>query len=192
LPKFSYPSRLAQAETNGTDMNTQLSLKKIFLGLLILTAILSGLTLAGLSNFSDALNESNRANSSRYDSYLLADELRQSSDDLTRLARTYVVTGDEVYERQYFDTLDVRNGKKPRPDGSTVPLRELMRKAGFTEQKFAKLKAAEDASNGLVKAETIAMNAAGGCACRAGRGTRQARLRKRSPTAVALIGLPSR
>ena len=31
----------------------------------------------------------------RYQSRLLADELRQSSDDLTRLARTYVVTADK-------------------------------------------------------------------------------------------------
>ena len=30
----------------------------------------------------------------RYQSYLLADELRQSSDDLTRFARTYVLTGE--------------------------------------------------------------------------------------------------
>src|SRR6476469_4089856 len=51
----------------------------------------------------------------RYRSYLLADELRQSSDDLTRLARTYVVTGDAAYEQQYNDILDIRNGKKPRP-----------------------------------------------------------------------------
>src|SRR4051794_37733623 len=51
----------------------------------------------------------------RYRSYLLADELRQSSDDLTRLARTYVVTGEAAYEQQYNDILDIRNGKKPRP-----------------------------------------------------------------------------
>ena len=48
-------------------------------------------------------------------SYLLADELRQSSDDLTRLGRVYVTTGDVKYEKQYFDILDIRNGKKPRP-----------------------------------------------------------------------------
>ena len=30
----------------------------------------------------------------RMHSFLVADELRQSSDDLTRFARTYVVTGD--------------------------------------------------------------------------------------------------
>ena len=37
----------------------------------------------------------------RYQSYLLADEWRQSSDDLTRLARTYSVTGDLAYKKQY-------------------------------------------------------------------------------------------
>lgn len=35
----------------------------------------------------------------RYQSYLLADELRQSSDDLTRLGRTYVITKDPAYEQ---------------------------------------------------------------------------------------------
>ncbi|GHY24016.1 methyl-accepting chemotaxis protein [Vibrio cholerae] len=52
----------------------------------------------------------------RYQSYQAADELRQSSDDLTRLGRTYVVTGDEKYEKMYMDILDIRNGKKPRPE----------------------------------------------------------------------------
>src|SRR5215813_5716851 len=32
----------------------------------------------------------------RYHSYQLADELRQSSDDLTRMARLYAVTGESV------------------------------------------------------------------------------------------------
>jgi len=55
------------------------------------------------------------ASNNRIDSYLLADELRQSSDDLTRLGRTYVLTGDEKYEKMYFDILDIRNGKKTSP-----------------------------------------------------------------------------
>ena len=51
----------------------------------------------------------------RYESSLLATEMRQSSDDLTRLARTFVATGDPKWEQQYFEVLDIRNGKKPRP-----------------------------------------------------------------------------
>ena len=45
----------------------------------------------------------------RYQSRLLAEELRQSSDDLTRLARTYVVTADKRYEEHYWAVLDIRN-----------------------------------------------------------------------------------
>ena len=102
------------------------------------------------------------AKEARYQSYILADELRQSSDDLTRLARTYVVTGDAKYERQYLEILDIRSGKKPRPRGETIALSELMKRAGFSEQEFAKLKEAENNSNALVKTEVVAMNAAKG------------------------------
>lgn len=102
------------------------------------------------------------ANENRLRSYQLAAELKQSSEDLTRLARTYVVTGDTRYEQAYWDVLAVRNGEKPRPDGTTAPLRDLMREAGFTEAEFAELKKAEDNSNALVTSETIAMNAVKG------------------------------
>jgi len=56
-----------------------------------------------------------RANESWQLSFLLADELRQSSDDLTRMVRTYVVTGDPIYKQHYQETLDILDGKKPRP-----------------------------------------------------------------------------
>ena len=56
-----------------------------------------------------------RSYENRYQSYLLADQLRQSSDDLTRFARTYVVTGDEKYEDYYFQVLAIRNGDKATP-----------------------------------------------------------------------------
>lgn len=116
-------------------------------------------------------------------SYKLADELRQSSDDLTRLGRTYVVTNDPFYEKQYHDILDIRNGKKPRPEeyhrvywdfvagginkprpDSNVqkPLNDIMKEAGFTDAEFAKLKEANDNSNRLVALEEKAMNAVKG------------------------------
>jgi methyl-accepting chemotaxis protein len=104
----------------------------------------------------------NQAQTNRFASYALANELRQSSDELTRLARTYCVTGDAEYERQYWHVLDIRNGKRPRPDGRTVALRTLMQQQGFTQAEFAKLKESEDNSNALVTTETIAMNAVKG------------------------------
>ncbi len=119
----------------------------------------------------------------RYNSYLLADELRQSSDDLTRLARTFVVSGGEAkWEKQYQEILDIRNGTRPRPvayeriywdfkaagndsvraTGETVALLDLMKRAGFSAAELAKLDEAKANSDGLVKTEVAAMNLAKG------------------------------
>jgi signal transduction histidine kinase/CheY-like chemotaxis protein len=124
--------------------------------------------------------ELTQATSLRYVSYLLADELRQSSDDLTRMARTYVVTGDPRFERMYWEILAIRNGEAPRPrhyervywdlmdrepgipsdhDVATISLRGLMEQHGFTSAELAKLAEAENNSNALVQSERTAFNA---------------------------------
>ncbi|NOU15990.1 MAG: PAS domain S-box protein [Bacteroidales bacterium] len=127
------------------------------------------------------INQSEFIKSQRihFQSYLLADELRQSSDDLTRLARSYVASDNEEFERQYHAVLDIRNGKKPRPvdynriywdfvtkmdqkprpDGEAISLRELMIKTGFTNTELEMLTKAQKYSDSLVKTEEIAMNA---------------------------------
>jgi len=51
----------------------------------------------------------------RYEMTSKADELRQSSDDLTRMARTYVITKEMKYKDAYFKILAIRNGKTQRP-----------------------------------------------------------------------------
>ncbi|WP_343036049.1 HAMP domain-containing methyl-accepting chemotaxis protein [Hongsoonwoonella zoysiae] len=131
--------------------------------------------------YGNAQDDVRNAYDNRYRSYLLADELRQSSDDLTRLGRTYVVTGDASYEKQYLDILAIRNGeksrpeayhriywdfvaagKKPRPDTEAVPLLDLMKEAGFTDAEFEKLEQAQANSDGLVQLEVKAMNAVKG------------------------------
>jgi methyl-accepting chemotaxis protein len=126
-------------------------------------------------------NQLNDAQDVRYQSYLRADELRQSSDDLTRLARTYVMSGgDEKYEKMYWDILAIRNGEKPRPESyeriywdlvseygdnprpdssETIALLDIMKGLGFTDEEFNFLEESNAASNGLVTTETIAMNA---------------------------------
>jgi len=147
----------------------------------LLTISVSAIALATMIYF-NATSALQRAQQQQHESYLLADELRQSSDDLTRLARTYVVSGDASYEAQYWDVLAIRNGEKPRPeqyhriywdfvaaDGLAprpatirVALSDLMREAGFTDAEFAKLTEAQNNSDGLVALETEAMNAVKG------------------------------
>lgn len=112
----------------------------------------------------------------------LADELRQSSDDLTRLARLFSVTGDSKYEKMYWDVIKIRNGEiarpedyhriywdlvleygqKPKPDGKKVVLLEALKEAGITQKELALLDEASKNSDKLVGIETTAMNAAKG------------------------------
>jgi methyl-accepting chemotaxis protein len=156
----------------------KLQIKKAYGYGAALLVVLGGATIgaAVMSNRSGVLADETAAR--RYQSYLLADELRQSSDDLTRLARTYVATGDTKWEKQYFEILDIRNGKLPRPrdyeriywdfraagmdnvraTGEAVALLDLMKRTGFAENELAKLAEAKANSDDLVRTETIAMN----------------------------------
>jgi hypothetical protein len=137
---------------------------------------------AATLNYLGAVDATDRALDNRYQSYLLADELRQSSEDLTRLARTYVVTGDPSFETQYNLVVAIRNGDLPRPEAynrvywsfigagepaprpstEAVPLLELMKRAGFTQGEFDLLEEANKRSNGLIALEVEAMNAVKG------------------------------
>lgn len=122
------------------------------------------------------------AQENRYLSYLLGDELRQSSDDLTRMVRTYAETGEGRYKNYFEEILDIRNGIlarpekyhsiywdfvvstgiPPRPSGTPVALNALMKKSGFTDIELELLAAAENESNSMVNLEIQAMNAMGG------------------------------
>ena len=109
----------------------------------------------------------------------LSDGLRQTSDDLTRMARLYAVTGEPQY-REYFDEiLAIRNGDAPRPDlyfqvpywdfvlainhrlgeaGDAVAIRTLLENAGISNEEMALLNEAEDQSNTLAVLENEAMD----------------------------------
>lgn len=113
-------------------------------------------------------------------SYNIANKLRQSSDDLTRMARTYVSTGDPIYEQYYFNILAIRNGEAPRPInypltywytflasdsdslnnlGKPIPLQSLMHEMGFREQEFSLLRESQNRSDRLVRLEMQAFAA---------------------------------
>ncbi|WP_310492972.1 response regulator [Dechloromonas sp.] len=118
------------------------------------------------------------ANEQRIRSYWLAQELRQSSDDLTRMVRSYVITGDPLFKQHYQEILDIRDGRKPRPvdyqniywdmvgaddrrprpsSGQNISLLDLMRQAGFSDQEFARLAQAKANSDALTRTEFAAM-----------------------------------
>ena len=120
----------------------------------------------------------------RFQSSFLADELRHSSDDLTRFARMFVETGEERFEEYFRQVLAIRNGEAARPDGyegiywdrviaekyvplesatgEAISLRDRMVALGFTETEFTLLAEAHRRSDNLTAIETRAFNAVRG------------------------------
>ena len=152
----------------------------VLISLIVVTLAALGYAFYALRTSSQSLADTRTR---QIDSYLLAYELRQSSADLTSMARIYVATGNPEFERDYNTVLAIRNGSaprpvdyhriywefvaagvpKPRPDSELrKPLQDLMREAGFTEEEFAKLRESEANSTALVATETRAMNAVKG------------------------------
>ena len=119
------------------------------------------------------------AENRRYEAYKLADELRQSSDDLTRMARSFVVTGDPTFEQYFNDILAIRDGEKPRPPnyervywdfmvagetrddeaGEAISLAERMEDLDLTGEEREQLRLAKANSDDLVVLENMAMAA---------------------------------
>jgi len=95
-------------------------------------------------------------------SYLLANDLKKSSEDLTRFCRNYVFTEDPLWEKKYWEVLDIRNGKIGKDGGKAYPLLDSLKKLGLTNDEFILLKEAEDFSNELVNTEKKAFYAVKG------------------------------
>ncbi|MGI2260691.1 methyl-accepting chemotaxis protein [Shewanella sp. GXUN23E] len=159
-------------------MTTKSTMSFVF-GSICVFALLTIITMLNVLSYSRELLNTAEV---RYQSYQVADELRQSSDDLTRLARTYSLTGNPDYEKMYLDILAIRNGQKPTPqnshriywdlvlnygdkpkaDGPTISLQQRMKDLGFSDREFALLKEAQGNSDALVALEVKAMNAVKG------------------------------
>jgi diguanylate cyclase (GGDEF)-like protein len=118
-----------------------------------------------------------RANQQRYNARKLISELRHSSEDLTRMARSYVVTGEPRYRQHYQEIIDIRDGRRPHPQGydnvywdlvldggqhprpadAAVSLLNLMAHTGFAPQELAQLATAKSESDHLALTEIAAM-----------------------------------
>jgi hypothetical protein len=77
----------------------------------LVAALIAALSLYGLFDTIEKKSEV------RVSLMSLADELRQSSDDLTRFARSFAATGNQGYKNRYQVVLDIREGKAERPQG---------------------------------------------------------------------------
>ena len=149
------------------------------LGALLVTlgVLVGGLVVATTLQLRDS-GQQTKAENQRNRSFHLADGMRQSSNDLTKMVRLYVSTGEPRYRQYYDEILAVRSGTAPRPVnydssfwdrvlaegkggvryGPPESLVDQMRAAGFTDDEFEALNASLRASDGLAKLELEVMD----------------------------------
>lgn len=158
-----------------------LNINKLFLSKFWPTMAMFMLLVVVFGAYVHSEKQIDRASNNRLKSYMLVDELRQSSDDLTLMASTYVVTGNPRYKKYFQEILDIRDGRKPRPEGYSyiywnfvlasthspqtrseqpIALLELMRQAGFPKEELQKLVESKANSDGLSAVESEAMKLA--------------------------------
>ena len=145
-----------------------MTIKKISRLINVLTICVIAVAAWSLFNLSQRGADVANANHIRFYSIYLVNELRGSSEELTRQVRNYAVTGDPAAEAAYNMVLAVRGGLEPRPTTALVApgqrrvLLDLLREHGVTDAEFILVERANMLSDNLVGLEITAMNAVKG------------------------------
>ncbi|MBN1830393.1 MAG: transporter substrate-binding domain-containing protein, partial [Deltaproteobacteria bacterium] len=147
----------------------------IFAGLIVSIGVFASMLLKAESDIA-------HIEARKDESLNLALELKQSTDDLTRFARTFAVTGNPRYENYFIIALAIRDGKRAHPrsysrsywdhvaagvitldaSGETYSIEEKMLELGISADEQNKLAEAEKESDDLINIANVAMNAARG------------------------------
>jgi signal transduction histidine kinase/CheY-like chemotaxis protein len=156
---------------------SRLSLRQLLAILLAIFGVLIGALIVVASLQVSGSARQTRAANRQTSSYVIAESLRQSSNDLTMMVRLYVSTGELRYRGYYNQILAIRAGTAPRPldyggsfwdrvlaDGTGFvrygpreSLTAQMRAAHFAPDEFRALQAGLAASNRLAVLENAVM-----------------------------------
>jgi hypothetical protein len=120
----------------------------------ILAGIIFAASLALLSVFRGAerqLEELNRA-------VAIADEMSNSSDNLTNYARYYVTTRSNAWKARFDQVLKVRSGEEPDVHGKKSNFKDKVKTVGFSEVELGLILKAEELSNNLAVLEVKAFD----------------------------------
>ena len=89
----------------------------------------------------------------QYKSFKLSNELRNSSDELTHYCRTYVLTGDSIWEEKYQDLLDARDDNMIIPSNEEINLINNFSALNFSKEEIEVFNLAKKNSQDLVEVE---------------------------------------
>ncbi len=151
---------------------------RIFFVFLVILGLLCAIVIS-MTLLADSRKKTAEAKLHLLTSYKLVNQLRQTSDDLTRMARSFVMTGDAVYEQYFHKILAIRDGKLPPPgnyDASywrfvtakdlppnlpagSMPLLEMIKQSGITDKELSILEQSGKNADLLNDMEKMAFDA---------------------------------
>ncbi len=158
-----------------------MSIQRLLISLSALASVLLALALIGVIGLLDAYDKLDQQRRDYQQAHALTHQLQESSDDLTRYARTAVITLKPVYQRLFNDLLALRSGTTPSlnwqqdlqqdwlsathwdgPHSSIADFEQQLHELPFTEQERTLLALAEQRSTTLTEREQLAIHAAHG------------------------------
>ncbi len=132
---------------------TKLTGKYSQLGWMLAISTTFVLVVFAFRNYVSAEKAVEAAAKTRLDAFEIADEFRHSSETMTKMARSYVVTGDPRYQRLYHEVMAIRDGQKARPENPYIYW-DLMIYGGSAQTDTGHLK-----ENALTRATNFAFGA---------------------------------
>ncbi len=147
----------------------------VFAGLMVFAGVMVSLLMDGVQQ--QFVIENNK-----FVSFKLALELKQSSDDLTRMVRLFAATGDPRFEENFRTIIAIRDGKYAHPQentfsywdhvlvdpkarnnrGKMYSIEEEMARLDFSAEERLLIQEAKKRSDALVALERVAINAVKG------------------------------
>lgn len=144
---------------------------------LVVQVVLVALMVAALLHLASAYRALEQAQSRRFEGHQLAAELYQNSNELSLMARLFVLQQQPRYIQFYADIVRMREGQAPRPldydaafwdlrlaeaqaadgPGRMASAQERLHAAGFTAQELGLLEEARQRSDALMALERQAM-----------------------------------
>lgn len=109
----------------------------------------------------DSQEKQYKSQVNRFNSYSIGNKLEQGSEDLTDYSRTFVITGDTIWEKKYWNLVNDRDGIM-NDEFYIKSLLDSMLEMGFNKSEFELLEEALNHSDELVLIEEEAMNASKG------------------------------
>jgi len=120
----------------------------------ILATIIFICSLVLLSIFKTAETQLNHLNNAM----IIANEMSNSSDNLTNYARYYVTTKDEQWKKRFENIIKIRNGEEPNKDNIKISFKDKVKAFGFSNSELDLILKSETLSNNLAILEVKAFD----------------------------------